>query len=108
VCDKAVKGLYCTGWVKRGPTGIINSNIIDARETVAAIVEDINSGCLLSPSQDRSLLDMLQSQGKKSPGGIVTWQGFQKIDAAELAKGQTKGKVREKFVDVQDMVRLAL
>ena len=36
----AVGGLYCSGWLKRGPSGIIGSNIADARETVGALLHD--------------------------------------------------------------------
>lgn len=42
----AAAGLYVSGWLKRGPTGIIGTNIPDARETVAAILEDKASGSL--------------------------------------------------------------
>ena len=35
-----VPGLYCSGWVKRGPSGIIGTNIPDSRETVASLIKD--------------------------------------------------------------------
>lgn len=38
---KGVPGMYCSGWARRGPRGIIGTNITDARSVVAAIVEDI-------------------------------------------------------------------
>lgn len=31
--------LYVVGWLKRGPTGIIGTNAVDADETVASIAE---------------------------------------------------------------------
>lgn len=34
-------GMYCSGWARRGPSGIIGTNIADARSVVAAIVEDV-------------------------------------------------------------------
>lgn len=36
-----ISGMYCSGWARRGPTGIIGSNITDARSVASAIVEDI-------------------------------------------------------------------
>lgn len=36
-----VPGMYCSGWARRGPSGIIGTNITDARSIVAAIVEDV-------------------------------------------------------------------
>lgn len=98
-------GLYCTGWVKRGPTGIINSNIIDARETVACIMEDLKAGRLPTPPKATSqLTDLLQPTRFQE---VVTWAKYKKIDVAETAAGQAKGKPREKLVDVRDMIRLA-
>ena len=34
-------GLYAAGWIKRGPCGIIGTNISDAKDTVATIVHDL-------------------------------------------------------------------
>ncbi len=36
-CDSA--GVYVVGWLKRGPSGIIGTNAVDADETVASIAE---------------------------------------------------------------------
>lgn len=35
--------MYCSGWARRGPSGIIGTNITDARSVVSAIVEDVRS-----------------------------------------------------------------
>lgn len=40
------KGLYVSGWLKRGPSGIIATNVIDAKETVAAIIDDVRANKL--------------------------------------------------------------
>ena len=42
----AVPGLYTAGWAKRGPTGVVATNIPCARETVASILEDADAGLL--------------------------------------------------------------
>lgn len=34
------QGLYVVGWLKRGPSGIIGTNLLDAEETVACIIHD--------------------------------------------------------------------
>lgn len=39
--DGSAAGVYCTGWIKRGPSGIIGSNLICAEETVAMVEEDV-------------------------------------------------------------------
>jgi adrenodoxin-NADP+ reductase len=53
--DDPRPGMYVTGWLKRGATGIIASNIPDAKETAAAIAEDLRSGVL--QQLDDSLLE---------------------------------------------------
>ena len=41
VDDDKKGGLYVSGWLKRGPSGIIGTNITDAKDTVASIIKDI-------------------------------------------------------------------
>src|SRR5262249_56378073 len=36
--------VYCAGWIKRGPTGIIGTNKKDAAETVELLLEDVREG----------------------------------------------------------------
>ncbi len=102
-------GLYCAGWLKRGPTGIVGTNITDARETVACLLEDKAAGRLPRPSTSRSALavlrDSLVAKGKKREH-LVPWAGWQRLDELELAAGKAKGKSREKFVDVPEMLKV--
>ncbi len=39
-------GVYCTGWIKRGPSGVIGTNKKDATETVELLLEDAAAGRL--------------------------------------------------------------
>lgn len=45
IVTKSAK-LYVTGWLKRGSTGIIASNIPDAKETANSLIEDIEYGVI--------------------------------------------------------------
>ena len=60
-------GLYCSGWVKRGPVGVIVSTMTDAFETGKMIVTDISSG-ELQPTADhvgkQSILQIVQEKGE--------------------------------------------
>ena len=97
-------GLYCAGWVKRGPTGIIGTNIPDARETVEAIIGDAEAGALsLGGEYGESPLVHLA----KDETRVVTWDDFRRIDQSECAAGAAQGKPREKIVDVHEMLRVA-
>lgn len=57
-------GLYCSGWVKRGPVGVLATTMNDAFETGKIIVEDLLSGSM--PQQQGEARDqMLQLLRKK-------------------------------------------
>lgn len=104
----SVPGLYVSGWLKRGPSGIIGTNIPDARETVASLLDDKKSGKL--PGGDTPGLEavkaMLLARGR-DPATLISWEGYRSIDAAEVAAGTAAGKPREKFTDVPAMLAAA-
>ncbi|XP_034645984.1 NADPH:adrenodoxin oxidoreductase, mitochondrial isoform X2 [Trachemys scripta elegans] len=98
-------GLYCSGWVKRGPTGVIITTMNDSFDTAQSVLEDLQTGVLnLSSSKDgfRSVRSILHSRGVHP----VTFSDWEKIDAAEVARGKLAGKPREKIVDPQEMLQL--
>lgn len=117
-------GMYCSGWARRGPSGIIGTNITDARSVVAAIVQDMSEGRLV-PNDNaegrQGLIRMLASEqtsegASRTEGGmdsipkpvrIVNWDGYKGIDRHELASGGSKGKPREKLVDIGQMLEIA-
>lgn len=47
--DFCVVGVYCSGWAKRGPVGVIAGTMTDAFETADSVIEDIESG-VIKPS----------------------------------------------------------
>ncbi|KAF2450337.1 NADPH:adrenodoxin oxidoreductase mitochondrial precursor [Karstenula rhodostoma CBS 690.94] len=102
-------GLYAVGWVKRGPTGVIVSTMMDAFTTADVIVEDWSaSSPFLNGEKGRStstglgwdgVKDNVLAQGVKP----VDWEAWKRIDKAERERGKEKGKVRLKFVDEEEM-----
>jgi adrenodoxin-NADP+ reductase len=98
-----VPGLYVCGWLKRGPTGIIGTNLTDAEETVHSIAQDEGALRWNSPGWP-ALQQLLQQRGVRA----VTWDAWQRLDAHEVAEGQRAGAVRAKCVAVPDMLALAL
>lgn len=103
-----VVGLYCTGWVKRGPSGIIGTNIVDARETVASIIEDIASDKLLKPTSGGGGLETIQKLilERKPDKQLVTWGDFERLNDEETKRGEAVGKPREKVTSVEEMLRI--
>ncbi|RDW79633.1 NADPH:adrenodoxin oxidoreductase [Coleophoma cylindrospora] len=100
-------GLYCAGWVKRGPTGVIASTMQDAFSTADAITEDWYSHAPFLNEDDGcsglgwdGVKDEAESRGCRR----VSWLDWKRIDEAEKTRGQENGKVREKFTKIQDML----
>ncbi|XP_066470525.1 NADPH:adrenodoxin oxidoreductase, mitochondrial isoform X2 [Tiliqua scincoides] len=94
-------GLYCSGWVKRGPTGVIITTMNDSFDTAQSVLEDLQSGALdLSDTKKGGdfVMSILQSR--------VLFSDWEKIDAAEVARGKLSGRPREKIVDPWEMLRL--
>eukprot|EP00929_Paragymnodinium_shiwhaense_P115105 TRINITY_DN8371_c0_g2_i1.p1 TRINITY_DN8371_c0_g2~~TRINITY_DN8371_c0_g2_i1.p1 ORF type:complete len:545 (+),score=124.26 TRINITY_DN8371_c0_g2_i1:65-1699(+) len=109
-CDAERGGLYVSGWVKRGPTGIIGSNIPDAQETAKAVFADLLAASERAPRSssvedlDALRQDCLQSSGK-TPTDIVSWQDWKRLEAEELRRGAASGKAAEKFTDVKEVMQ---
>lgn len=103
-------GLYCAGWVKRGPTGVIASTMTDAFTTADTIMQDLAnhqaSGSLLhTPDHSTGLgWEGVKAEADRRGLRATSWQDWQRIDAVERERGQEQGKVREKFTCVQEML----
>jgi len=81
---------YVTGWIKRGPTGVIGTNKSDAVETVASLLADVASGRLV-PGGHAGQLDRLLAGRGLTALDLPAWR---RIDAAEVALGLSHGRLR--------------
>ena len=83
-------GIYCAGWIKRGPTGVIGTNKKDATETVELLLEDAAAG-RLEPKPDASAaaVDALLAERGVA---VVEYAGWTAIDAAERTAGEKGGQ----------------
>ena len=95
-------GLYTAGWIKRGPSGIIGTNRACAVETVAALLEDLPQF-----SEDRAGTEGTERLLAERGVRVVNFEDWTKIDQAEVARGETTGKPREKFTRVEEMLQAA-
>jgi NADPH-dependent glutamate synthase beta subunit-like oxidoreductase len=84
------RGEYVAGWIKRGPTGVVGTNKHDARETVAALLDDASTGVLAPCGPVGDLVAELVARGAE-PVLLDDWRA---IDAAETALGATRGRAR--------------
>ncbi|MEY9966463.1 ferredoxin--NADP+ reductase [Streptacidiphilus sp. MAP12-16] len=93
---------YVTGWIKRGPVGLIGHTKGDANETVANLIEDHLAGRLrtaAAPGED-AVVAFLDDAGVP----YTTWDGWYRLDAAERALGVPEGRERVKIVDREAML----
>lgn len=102
-------GLYCAGWVKRGPTGVIASTMLDAFTTADAILEDWQAGAEFLPfdggdDTPRPGWDAISRLKAAAGAKAVSWADWRKIDQVEKERGRLKGKEREKLPTASDML----
>jgi ferredoxin/flavodoxin---NADP+ reductase len=89
-------GEYVSGWIKRGPSGVIGTNKKDSQDTVTKILEDAAAGRLNQPESD-DIDGMIEAHCEHA----VTWDGWQAINAIETAAGEASapGRPRVKLTD---------
>ncbi|GAA2433227.1 FAD-dependent oxidoreductase [Streptomyces lavendulocolor] len=94
---------YVTGWIRRGPVGLIGHTKGDANETVANLLEDHREGRLLTPAspEEDAVVAFLRDKGVE----YTTWEGWYRLDAAERALGEAEGRERVKIVEREGMLR---
>ncbi len=97
--------VYCAGWIKRGPTGVIGTNKKDATETVELLLSDVAAG-RLEPNPDATSAavdELLAERGAR----VVEYAGWTAIDAAERAAGEKGGRPRVKFCSWDELLAAA-
>ena len=100
-----VSGLYATGWIKRGPVGLIGHTKSDAMETIGHLVSDVEAGRLSAPAVGGDVLDLLEDRGV----AYTTWDGWLALDAheRELGAGHLHARERVKVVPRDEQVDIS-
>ncbi len=100
---KQIDGVYATGWIKRGPVGLIGHTKSDALETIGNVIAD-RAKWWSPENADESAVDaLLNSRGVE----FVGWPQWLLIDAQEKALGEAEGRERIKLVEREDFLRVA-
>lgn len=100
-------GIYATGWIKRGPVGLIGHTKSDAMETIENLVADVDA--LNEPTEPElsQVLGLLKSRGVD----YTDWAGWLRLNEQELALGAAfVGPIereRVKVVDRAEQARIA-
>ncbi|HEY9310873.1 FAD-dependent oxidoreductase [Williamsia sp.] len=102
---KPMPGVYTTGWVKRGPSGVIGTNKQCAQNTVEALISDLGAGRIeRGPGRDAVTFAALMEQ--RNPAAI-DGRGWQAIDAEEKSRGGRQGRPRAKITDIDELITTA-
>ena len=97
-----VPGIYATGWIKRGPVGLIGHTKGDALETIGFLLEDrLNLPPAEDPSED-AIIRLLESRGVE----YTTWEGWLRLDAHEMKLGANFVNTTENGELVRERVKL--
>lgn len=94
---------YATGWIKRGPTGVIGTNKSDAVETVHSLLADIADGAISAQHSLEELERLLAERGV-TPLEMPDWH---RIDAAEIELGQRHGRQRTTLAHRSELLAAA-
>ena len=100
-----IAGLYATGWIKRGPVGLIGSTKSDAQQTIAHLVTDAGNGALgtRAPASPQDMHAALEERGVP----LTSWSGWELLDAYERSLGEAEGRERVKVVPREEMTAVS-
>jgi ferredoxin--NADP+ reductase len=103
--DEPLAGVYCAGWIKRGPTGIIGTNKKDATETVQLLLDDVRAGRLRH--DEAATADAVEALLAERGARPVLYAGWTTIDELERAAGEKLGRPRVKFRTWDELLEAA-
>ena len=101
--NDVVPGAYTTGWIKRGPVGLIGHTKSDAMETVRHLINDQGSWWQPVDTSEEAIPALLDARGVK----YTDLDGWHNLDQHELALGEAEGRIRVKVVPRDEMVRVS-
>jgi ferredoxin--NADP+ reductase len=101
--NEILPGVYATGWIKRGPVGLIGHTKSDAMETVSHLVNDQSSWWSPSSPSEASVTELLDSRGIE----YTDLAGWHALDQHEIALGEPEGRARIKVVPRDEMVKIS-
>ena len=98
-----IPGVYCTGWIKRGPVGLIGHTKADAIETIGHLIEDQGSWWKPSEPDEAQILNTLRQRGVD----FMDWSQWLRVDLEEKQQGQKRGRERLKLHDRKQMMAIS-
>ena len=96
-------GVYATGWIKRGPVGLIGHTKSDAMETLECLLADRDTWWQPADPAPESIPALLTERHVP----YTTIEGWHRLDAFELSLGEAEGRTRIKVVPREEMTRIS-
>jgi ferredoxin--NADP+ reductase len=100
---KHIQGVYCTGWIKRGPVGLIGHTKADAIETIGHLIEDQATWWSPEMPGEDAIVQTLVDRGVN----FMDWSHWLKVDAEERRLGQSDGRERIKLFDRGEILKVS-
>ena len=100
--QESVTGIYASGWIKRGPTGVIGTNKPDALQTVKCMVADVAEGKVLKPSG--ATTEAAAKLVRERQPAFFSYADWLHLNKVEMSKGKAIGAPRVKFTRVDEML----
>ena len=101
--ESVIPGIYATGWIKRGPVGLIGHTKSDALETINNLIADRETWWQPTSADEAAVVALLEERGVE----YIGWPEWLMIDARERALGEAEGRERIKLVDRDDFLSVA-
>lgn len=101
--NNVVPGVYATGWIKRGPVGLIGHTKSDAMETVSHLVKDQASWWSPADPSEDAIVQLLDSRGV----AYTNLEGWHRLDDFEKTLGESAGRERIKVVPRDEMIAIS-
>ncbi|RKR86113.1 ferredoxin--NADP+ reductase [Micromonospora pisi] len=98
-----IPGRYVTGWIKRGPVGLIGHTKKDANETISSLLADLRTLPSASYGDPADVLTYLSRRDLD----YTTWAGWQRLDRHEIELGRPHGRKRVKVVPRDEMISIS-
>jgi ferredoxin--NADP+ reductase len=100
---KHIPGIYATGWIKRGPVGLIGHTKSDAMETISHVIEDQATWWTPSEPEEGAIVDLLDQRGVE----YTTVEGWAALDEYERHLGEKQERERIKVVERDEMLQVS-
>ncbi|WP_293696759.1 FAD-dependent oxidoreductase [uncultured Agrococcus sp.] len=98
-----VRGLYATGWIKRGPVGLIGHTKSDAKETIENLLADEDTWWTPEHPHEDAIIELLDERGIE----YTDVEGWIRLDEHERSLGNLQGRERIKVVPREEMIQVS-